>query len=604
MEADQENKTEMSEPSVCFGSERKPWQQLLSESGTFTDLPTVSPPQQDCCSVYSRVPGINFSDFQLPPTGLTAQQRELALNQLYKYEFIQQARFLGYQANQKLDYESDLQQYLNFNLNNVGDPFQSGNLTVNTKFVERAVLDYYASLWNAKWPHNPQDPDSYWGYVLTMGSTEGNLYGMWNGRDYLAGKFLLDDPAAEEEARQASLNGEPRSVSRNLIYQKAHPPKNNPHAYTPVAFYSEDTHYSLVKAMQALEINTFYEIGTRDYPEQNPLKPGTPWPKEVPSIRGDQGPGSIDVKKLVTLVKFFASKGYPILICFNYGTTFKGAYDDVEAAGKALMPIFKKYGLYERRVHYNPDDPTQYDVRNGFWFHVDGALGAAYMPFIEMAHQAGKISDRGPNFDFRLPFVHSLVMSGHKWIGSPWPCGIYMTKVKYQLRPPDDPEYLGSPDTTFAGSRSGFSPLIFWDYLAKNSYADQIKKALYTNELTHYAHQKLLQLQKELKQDLWVAHTPLSLTIRFKRPNPSIVFKYSLANESMYFKGNEKRDYSHIYLMAQVTTTLIDDFIEDLRQQGAFPEQDTRISHPQTDVNVTKNAQQLIHIPHTGRSFR
>ncbi|MEB3258243.1 MAG: hypothetical protein VKN83_08005 [Cyanobacteriota bacterium] len=31
-------------------------------------------------------------------------------------------------------------------------------------------------------------------YVLTMGCTEGNLYGLWNGRDYLAGKVLLDDP--------------------------------------------------------------------------------------------------------------------------------------------------------------------------------------------------------------------------------------------------------------------------------------------------------------------------------------------------------------------------------------------------------------------------
>ncbi|WP_325205982.1 hypothetical protein [Vibrio sp. 03_296] len=29
-------------------------------------------------------------------------------------------------------------------MNNVGDPFVDGNYTVNTKFVERMVLDYFA----------------------------------------------------------------------------------------------------------------------------------------------------------------------------------------------------------------------------------------------------------------------------------------------------------------------------------------------------------------------------------------------------------------------------------------------------------------------------
>jgi hypothetical protein len=36
---------------------------------------------------------------------------------------------------------------------------------------------------------------------------------------------------------------------------------------------------------------------------------------------------------------------------------------------------------------------------------------------------------------------------------SPSPCGIYLTRTKYQLAPPNMPEYIGTPDTTFAGSR-------------------------------------------------------------------------------------------------------------------------------------------------------
>ena len=64
---------------------------------------------------------------------------------------------------------------------------------MNTKWMERNVLDYYASFWNAKWPHDPEDPETYWGYVSTMGSSEGNLHGIWSTRDYLQGKCVVTD---------------------------------------------------------------------------------------------------------------------------------------------------------------------------------------------------------------------------------------------------------------------------------------------------------------------------------------------------------------------------------------------------------------------------
>lgn len=565
------------------------------------DTAEVTPPTQSSCTLYPQVRGIHVEDFQLSSTGLTDSQRIKALTQLKTYTFEQQANFLGYQVNQELDYADDLKPYLNCHINNVGDPFINGNLTVNSKWLERAVLDYYASLWRARWPHNPRDGESYWGYVVGMGCTEANLYGLWNARDYLAGKLLLEEHTAEEEARMASLTGSPQTLPRRLIYKQvaAHP--DDPHAYTPVVFYSEDTHYSIVKAGIILGLQTFYEIGCHLYPNENPLAPGQPWPKEVPSTQGSAGPGSIDIAALVRLVEFFAAKGYPILICFNYGTTFKGAYDDVEAAGRALMPIFQRYGLDERKVFYDPSDRSKFDVRTGFWFHVDGALGAAYMPFIEMAYRSGQIAQRGPNFDFRLPFVHSIAMSGHKWIGAPCPCGIYMTKTKYQLRPPDNPEYLGSPDTTFAGSRNGLSAMILWDFLAKNSYEQQTKRALLAERVADYAVQQLKALAARIEEDLWVERTPLSLTIRFKQANPDLIFKYSLSSETLYVNG-QKRAYNHIFTMPHVTTELIDRLIVDLSQPGAFPSQ-FPIALRSEDVLVN-GVKHLVHFPHTGRGFK
>jgi histidine decarboxylase len=563
---------------------------------------TVTPLVQAPCPSVPDNP-IDCSQFKLSPSGLSPEQRQQAFEQLKSYQTLQKKRFLGYQVNNELDYEDELKQYLNFHINNIGDPFQQGNLTTNSKWMETAVLDYYASLWEARWPHDPQDGDSYWGYILTMGSSEGNLYGLWNARDYLAGKILLiDEPQSTKSTQQHSTGGQDSSVPRYGMYYQAKfqfPEgtsddfKNN--AYTPIAFYSEDTHYSIIKAVRVLGIKTFYEVGTEKFPNDNPLSPGNPWPQEVPSEES----GSINIEALAKLVEFFASHGYPILVNLNYGTTFKGAYDDVEKAGERLKPIFENYNLWKRKVYYDPEDPTKYDCRNGFWFHVDGALGASYMPFIEMAYNQKKIEKKGPVFDFRLEFVHSIVTSGHKWPGAPWPCGIYMSKTKLQLSPPSKPEYIGALDTTFAGSRNGFSAIIWWDRLAKTSYEKEIDKAISAQEVAKYAYEKLKELEEELKQDLWVERTPLALTIRFKRPDEDIVAKYSLSTETL-----NNRHYAHIFTMPHVTLELIDQFITELKQPNAFPEQSAVNVEPPSEVFFFTALKQLVHVPQSGRGFK
>ena len=78
--------------------------------------------------------------------------------------------------------------------NNGRDPLLDckNGLSFRPKWMERGVLNYYASLWNAKWPHDPSDPESYWGYVLTMGSTEGNIHALWSARNYLSGTYELE----------------------------------------------------------------------------------------------------------------------------------------------------------------------------------------------------------------------------------------------------------------------------------------------------------------------------------------------------------------------------------------------------------------------------
>ncbi|MBN2826117.1 MAG: histidine decarboxylase, partial [Campylobacterales bacterium] len=499
-------------------------------------------------------------------------KKEEALSKLHDYEFTQKENFLGYQVNQDIDYKTNYSNYLNISLNNVGDPFTDGNLTTQTKMVEREVLKYFAKLWNNpnrddKYPKK----DDYWGYVVSMGCTEANIFGLLSGRDYLEGKYLLIDKEKDTKAKKIS------QCSQDFEFLVHQTKDQNPNSLIPIAFYSQDTHYSNIKAMEILKINTFNkEASLKGYSsplEQSDFPKGfsqeyldkNGWPLEVPSNQD----GSVHIPALIKLIDFFAQKGHPILVCFNYGSTFKGAYDDVQSAVEQIVPILKKYGLYEREIEY---DSGMSDLRDGFWFHVDGALGAAYMPYIEQAIEQKKIKKpyeayRFPIFDFRLPQIHSVSMSGHKWIGSPWPTGIYMSKVKYQLKPVDDPMYIGSPDTTFAGSPNGFSPLILWEYLSNHSLNDHIDKVVSVENRVQKTYEKLKSMDRD--GSLWVQRSPFSLTIRMKKPNDEIVFKYSLSTEELYV-NSQKRKYAHIFVMEHVTDSLIDAFVNDLEQSGYF----------------------------------
>ena len=545
---------------IPYGPDRRPWKDTISSVAVSGENFKITPPSQDPLEVYSfpkLEKGITPSLYQVPSEGLSKERYRQAQEETSNHILKRTPNQLGYQASLGENYEDVVSKYLGTFINNVGDPFVAGTYTLNTKWMERNVLDHYASLWNAKWPHDTRDPDTYWGYVLTMGSSEGNIYGLWNARDYLEGKFMLTDK---------SLN---IPIS---YYTQAKTSKGKENAHTPIAFYSQDTHYSVVKAITMLHIKTYYEVAMELYPDSCPL--GGKWPVEVPSVDGDTGPGYVDVKKLCKLVEFFAEKGYPVLIVFNYGTTFKGAYDNVQEAGEKLMPILNKHGMEERNLEItNPDTgKTIIYSRKGYWIHVDGALGASYMPFLQMAYDQGRTNIKpGPIFDFQLPFVCSVVTSGHKFPGMPWPTGIFMTKTGLQLLPPSRPDVIGSPDTTFAGSRNGLSALVWWTYISTHSYEQQMESVLSCLKLAKYTEAGLKKVEQKIGKDIWIARSPLALSVYFKKPNDAIVYRFTLASEDAYY-GSELRHYTHVYVMKGVTKEKIDNLLEELCKPGAFPE--------------------------------
>lgn len=106
---------------------------------------------------------------------------------------------IGYPCNQDFDY-SALLPLLAYCANNVGDPFHDSNFLSNTHEMEREVIGHFADMMRL-----PRE--DAWGYV-TSGGTEGNMYGLYIGRE---------------------------TFPDGIVY------------------FSQDTHYSVVKIMRVLK---------------------------------------------------------------------------------------------------------------------------------------------------------------------------------------------------------------------------------------------------------------------------------------------------------------------------------------------------------------
>jgi histidine decarboxylase len=258
-----------------------------------------------------------------------------------------------------------------------------------------------------------------------------------------------------------------------------------------IVYYSEDTHYSVHKILRL--------IGARSI-----------MIRSLPS-------GEIDYDDLTETLKL--NRDAPPIIFANIGTTMKGALDNVELILESLeAAVIRKY-----------------------YIHCDAALNGMILPFI----------DDAPIFDFRLP-VDSISISGHKMIGSPIPCGIVITKQKHVNRIARSVEYIGTLDTTLAGSRNGITPVILW-YAIKSQgvsgFKKIIKKCL---EMAEYTENQL----NELGLNAW--RNPHSITIVFDRPPETLLRKWSLA---VY------KNIAHIIIMPHVSRGDVDRFISELKKE-------------------------------------
>ena len=172
--------------------------------------------------------------------------------------------------------------------------------------------------------------------------------------------------------------------------------------------------------------------------------------------------------------------------------------------------------------------------------------------------------DDAPKFDFRTG-VQSLSISGHKFIGSPIPCGVVLALKSNVGRVSRAVEYVGSLDSTISGSRNGFTPILLWYAIRKygfNGFKKEVRECVRKAE---YAVRKF----NDVGVRAW--RNDHAITVVFPRPSEKLCRKWKLAVQD---------DEAHILCMPSISNKIIDDLSNDLlneiKKNRIFPPEEHR----------------------------
>lgn len=248
------------------------------------------------------------------------------------------------------------------------------------------------------------------GYIAS-GGTEANLQAVWIYRNY----FIKENNAKHEQIA--------------LIC-------------------SEDTHYSIAKASNLLNIPLY----------------------QVPV---DEVNRTLSAPEVESTVSRAMSEGISFFIVIaNMGTTMFGSVDDPCIFTGCLVK------------HSMP-----------FKLHVDGAFGGFVYP----------ISCPENHSDFRNPHVSSITLDAHKMLQAPYGTGIFLVRkdlMGYVYT--KEAQYVNGMDITVSGSRSGTNAVAIWMILTTYGpygWLEKINKLLYRTawcceqldklDITYYRHPEM-----------------------------------------------------------------------------------------------------------------
>ncbi len=255
-----------------------------------------------------------------------------------------------------------------------------------------------------------------------------------------------------------------------------------------VVYYSEHTHYSAAKIVRVLGARSIMIRGRAD--------------------------GEIDYDDLYETLKLH--RDVPPIILANIGTTMHGAVDCLPKIRAMLqdLAIVRAY------------------------IHADAALSGMILPFVTDPQPFG--FDAG---------IDSIAVSGHKFIGSPMPCGVALAHRRHVDRVARSVEYVGCMDTTIAGSRNALSPLILWCAIQRRGEEGLRERVVRAIAASDYA------IERFASHGVEAWRHPNSVTVVFPRPGDEVIKRWQIA---------PNRGIAHIITMPHVTREIIDQVVDDV----------------------------------------
>jgi histidine decarboxylase len=279
---------------------------------------------------------------------------------------------------------------------------------------------------------------------------------------------------------------------------------------------SEGTEYGLLLA------RTLYPDGVTYFSDQSHYSV----PKILAKLRmpavaiSTDDEGRLDIDDLRDAVR--QRREHPAIVLATIGTTMTEAIDDL--AG--IRTLLDRLAI--RRA----------------WVHADAALSGLPLALLPR--------EQRPPFDL-ADGADSISVSGHKFLGAPFPCGIVLTRRSARDRIGSAVEYIGTRDTTIGGSRSGHAPLLLWYAIRTHGVDGLRRRAAEARRVAAHAERRLRDI------DWYARRHPHAFTVVLKTPPAEVAIRWRLATSG---------DLSHLICMPGITEQQIDAFVADLAASG------------------------------------